>query len=311
MVMKKILYLLSALLCLSGINAFSQGIPNSGFEDWSTFTGNSSLGTFTYDLPNNWKTTDSVSYAFGITHSAVKETSIVHSGSAAIKLSGWSFLGNAAPGAASNGDIDVTTVSIIKGTPDTVRHARMLGYYQFSPVGGDTCFMYCAMMKYNTVTGLRDTIGFGMFSTTSAAGSYTPFQADISYASSATPDSMLILLTTSPLKLGSGHVGTTLYVDDLSFAGVVGVEELSGLIKNVDLYPSPASSVLNIRTELSRAATLTYRIFDSTGKFVSSDLLENGITTVDIRNLENGNYYLQLYTEKNERVYSSLFPVVK
>ena len=43
----------------------AQDVPNGGFEDWATFTGSGKTGSYNYDLPDFWKTTDSVSMANG------------------------------------------------------------------------------------------------------------------------------------------------------------------------------------------------------------------------------------------------------
>src|SRR6185436_7923323 len=89
--MKKIF----TILCLSVMTlmVYGQGpVPNAGFENWSSYlTG----GTpYPYELPDQWKTTDSITVAnsAGATHSAIKENSAFHSGAHAIHLTSWSYL---------------------------------------------------------------------------------------------------------------------------------------------------------------------------------------------------------------------------
>lgn len=293
----------------------AQNVPNGNFENWTTYTGSSSAGPFSYELPDGWKTTDSISMAFtfGFTHSVVKESSEIQSGSFAMKLTGWSALGSPAPAAASNGDIDISTLTIVKGTPDTVRHATLNGHYRFAPVGGDTCYIMVSLLKWNTTSNQRDTIAYGQFQTDQATSGtvYSPFEVTLGYRSAINPDTMVMLITTSPLMLGSGHAGTVMYVDNIFFSGVVGIDEVSSIFKDIRVYPTPAKEVLHIRAELKSPAQITYRIYDLNGRIMTSDLLEPLETAVDIRQFPAGNYSLQLTDDSNNKLYSTQFPVIR
>jgi len=305
--MKKLI--LTSLLFLFFVSGtFAQAIPNGSFENWTTYTS----GSYVFETPDGWKTTDSITLAAsaGFMHSAVKESAEVHSGNFALKLIGWTALGSPVPGAASNGDIDIGTLSIVKGTPDTVRHAKLLGQYRFEPIGGDTCYIMVAMMKRNSITNQRDTIGFGQFTASTASGGtgYSPFEIILNYNSTEKPDSMLIVLLTSPLRIGSGHVNTVLYVDNLSFNGVVGIDEIETNINSVELYPSPASTQMTIRVDLKKPVALIYSVHDVKGKHVISDVLEPYETSVNVSGLPAGNYTLNLL-QGNARVYSTNFMI--
>lgn len=306
--MKK-LFIVCLSLFLSANLLTAQTVPNGGFEDWTANTS----GTYAYELPDQWKTTDSASLAVtgGIVHSAIKETSLVHGGSYAIKLIGWPtpFPNSNAPGAASNGDIDISTLSIIKGTPDTVRHQKLNGFYIFTPVGGDTCHVIATLVKWNSTTNMRDTIAIGEFSTNDATGTtaYSPFSVDFNYMNwTDNPDTMVVLLLTSRLNVPSGNPGTTLYVDDLSFTGVVGIDDITSNINSVKLYPSPASSIMTIKVDLKQARNLHYAIYDISGKHIFSDVIEPNETRLDVSNFAPGNYSLHLM-DGSKKAYSTGF----
>ncbi|HNS11480.1 MAG TPA: T9SS type A sorting domain-containing protein [Bacteroidia bacterium] len=306
--MKKIT-LLTILTFLSISFTNAQVIPNGGFENWTANT----TGTYAYEMPDFWKTTDSVSLAFtaGLMHSAVKESSEIHGGSYALKLMAWTAVGSSVPGAASNGDIDVATQTIIKGTPDTVRHRVLNGFYRYIPAGSDDCFIIATLVKWNTLTNMRDTIAYGQFTTNTASGGtgYSPFTIEMSYNDwTQNPDTMVILITTEQLQIGSGTLGTVLYVDDLSFTGVVGIDSPESLINSVDVYPSPAASMINIRVDLRQAKTLQFNIYDIRGRHVYSDVLEPNDTRVNISQFPAGNYRLNIM-DGNTKLYSAPFVI--
>lgn len=305
--MKKTLLVLLTII-LWGAVVSAQTVPNGGFENWTAST----TGTYAYELPDSWKTTDSASLAFtfGFSHSAEKDT-FTHGGDYALKLTGWITSLGTVPAAASNGDIDILTLSIIKGSPDTVRHAKLNGFYSYAPVGGDTCYIIVSLMKWNTATSSRDTIGYGQFTANSATPGpgYAPFTVNLAYNSwTEYPDTMVILLLTSPLAIGSGHAGTILYIDDLSFTGVVGIDEVQSNINSVDLFPSPASSTITIRVDLKKTTPLHFNIYDIRGKHVFSDVLEPNETSVDVSHFPVGNYKFQLM-DGSKQVYSSSFMI--
>ena len=306
--MKK-LALFAILTYLSTGFMSAQTIPNGGFEDWTANT----TGTYAYEMPDFWKTTDSISLAasLGTIHSAIKEGSEIHGGSYAIKLIGWLALGSPVPGAASNGDIDITTQTIIKGTPDTVRHRVLNGFYRYIPIGGDNCYIIATLLKWNSTTSQRDTIAFGQFTTNTASGGlgYSPFTIDMAYNDwTQNPDTMVILLTTSPLLIGSGNFGTVLYVDDLSFTGVVGINGPESIINTVDVYPSPASSMINIHVDLKKIKPLQFNIYDLSGKHIFSDVLEPNDTRVNISQYPAGNYRLNIM-DGSTNIYSTTFMI--
>ncbi len=302
--------LISLFIILSCGGISAQTVPNGGFENWTSVT----TGTYPFETPDFWKTTDSISLAasLGFVHSVVKEATEVHGGNYALKLTGWSALGSPVPAAASNGDIDIATLSIVKGTPDTVRHAKLNGHFKYIPIGSDTCDVMVSMLKWNSLTNSRDTIGYGKFSTNSATSgtNYSPFEITLDYSSTDKPDTMVILILTSPLLIGSGHVGTTLYIDDLSFTGVVGIDEVESIINTVELYPSPASSMITIRVDLKKPTPLVYSIYDLQGKYVVSEVLEPFETRVDVSQLPAGNYTLNLM-DGTRRAYFTSFLIAR
>jgi len=305
-------YLLCSFLLIATTFSFGQ-IPNGDFESWTTKVGTDIIGgTYNFDEPDFWKTTDSIAMAVsvGAVHSAQKSTNF-HGGSFAISLTGWNAFGQNAPGAASNGDINVTTVSIVKGTPDSVKHNKLTGFYQFTPVSGDTAVIDCSLLRYNWTTSTRDTMAYGHLEITTATAAYTLFDLPLIFRdTTVAPDSMVILLSTSPFKLGSGHAGTNLLVDDLAFIGIVGVDEPSNPVHSVNIYPSPVNNLLNVDLKLDRSVQLQYDIYDLSGRIILNGKIESEKLSVDVRSLAIGNYMIVLNDSQNQkRYFSSKFSI--
>lgn len=298
------------IACLLALNVIAQDVPNGGFENWSTYTGSGTTGSFTYELPDSWKTTDSVSNANGpFQQSAIRETVNVRSGAAALHLKTWPLniplpLNAPVPGVASNGSINTTTLSIIGGTPDTVRHRKLTGYYRYNKAGSDTASIIVGLYKYDTGTGTRKTVAAGTLNIgeSTSGTAYVPFDIDLTYIEGFNPDSMLMYIATGPLAINSGTVGTELWIDDLAFVGTVGIDELASPLKNLRVYPQPASRDLNFSFNLDRPLQLEARLLDINGKLVLTRSIEDKRGQLDVAALPAGNYLLHITDERGQIV---------
>ncbi len=325
LLMKKIILLF--LLAASAINLYAQGpVPNGGFENWSTF----STGTptpYSYEMPDNWKTTDSISVANsnGPVHSVSKEASTVQSGTYSMRLQSWSYLIggfpfiNGIPGCATNGDVIVntSTASIIpvSGSPDTVRHAQLSGFYRYSAggTGNDSGSIEVCLLQRNTISGNRDTVAMGQ-TYFHNQGSYTNFSVTINQFGSVAlnPDSMLIWIQSSPREpLGSGQTGSILLIDSLSFSGVIGINELQNAVNAMQVYPVPAIDVLNVDVDLKNPIRISYEVIDINGKQKLSHSMDAAKTKIDVSSLSNGNYFVNLLDENGNRLSSGKFTINK
>jgi hypothetical protein len=140
--MKKCFYLMAILLI--SFNGKAQNVPNGDFENWTNY------GLYSY--PNLWRTTDSASASqvSGASHSVLQDSTPadVWTGKYSMKMQSWSYLGLAEePGAATNGTLNTNTYAFEGGTPDTVRHLVLTGWYLYSPAGGDSCTVSVTLSK--------------------------------------------------------------------------------------------------------------------------------------------------------------------
>lgn len=199
--------LLVALMLQISLLAFAQ-IPNPGFENWS----HNSFPA--YDNPDGWGTVNDQTAIIGV-NTVQKESSVVHSGSYAVKLETFfiSFANETAPGITGTGTFNTNTRNIDGGFAYTQRPTHLSGWYQYSPATGDNCDMSIELWRWNA--GVRETIATGTFTNSSAVGSYTRFAMQLSYQSANSPDSAQIILSSS--NTSNPVQGSVMYVDDLEF----------------------------------------------------------------------------------------------
>ena len=81
-----------------------------------------------------------------------------------------------------------------------------------------------------------------------------------------------------------------------------------------NIFPNPAVSDLNMELNLSREGRLMYNIYDMSGKLMKQNTmtLSNGnqLINIDVNDLNEGNYILQLSFE-NEKPITQKFSIVK
>jgi hypothetical protein len=308
-VMKKsILFLLLMVCCF--VKSKAQNVPNGDIETWLSF----GAGLTSYERPDLWFTTDSfsVNLITGPQHSVTKETSSVYHGLSAMRLTPFTHpFGFTVPGAATNGSINTTTLQIIGGTSDTVRHQMLSGWYQYTPVGSDLSSITVGLFKNNGST--RDTIAYGALSISAATSGYTHFQIDLNYLSLVFPDSVLITIYSGPPALNAPHIGTVLIVDSLTFSGTVptGMNEMSREFNSVRVFPVPAMNDLNISLDLKKNIHTSFEITDINGKRIVLHEMASNEEKIDISMLSNGNYLYNVLDEKANRLSSGKFSVSK
>ncbi len=302
--MKKLILLFLVILSFS-VKSGAQNVPNGDLENWHS--GGSGITAF--EMPDYWQTTDSFSILQG-QHSVTKEASNVYHGSYAMRLTPFMYTIFTVPGVASNGVINTTNLQIIGGTPNTVRHQKLTGWYQYAPSGGDNWSILVGLFKWNGTS--RDTIAFGALSSTASVATYTNFEVNLNYLSPADPDTVLITIYSGPTALNAAHMGTTLLIDSLSFSGVVsGVNDISNLVRSLRVFPVPAANDLTVSLELSKNMETKFEITDLQGKRILVHEMISGEDKIDISLLSNGNYLYNLLDKKSNKLFSGKFSVSK
>jgi hypothetical protein len=300
--------LVALLLSFSSIALMAQTIPNSSFESWVSY---SAFG----ERPTEWTTTDSITMTLSsnITHTATKVTD-ASSGSYALKLVSAAvtvpIIGTTinGPGIATNGKIaaSLTSFTFDGGSPTSVRSRYFGGKFKYAPAAAtDAAVFTVALLRRNPLNGLRDTIAFGSDTVDHAVSAYTPFSVMLNYRDYLyNPDSCLILIQSSRAINDPGWAaGSELIVDELSFTGTVGLDEVNAVDKAFSVYPSPATTVLKVKMSMPGNSTIL-QVMDINGKEVLRRVTSVSEQQLDVSSLPEGNYFVNL-VDANDKVLAS------
>jgi hypothetical protein len=278
--MKKISMFLLVTLLMSLKLTSAQTLVNSGFENWTNVilfnepTGYVSSNYFSIILGSGGLPRANVSKSLGVKHG----------GNYAAKLESYAQNtgdSTGVPGLLITGSLDIASATINPGFPYTGRPAELRGYYKYAQgLTADSGTALVSLMKRNLLTGQQEAVavGFGVFSNNTA---FSEFTIPLFYATGEIPDTAIIVfsttstLSTDSAALTSAPVGTTLYLDDLSFYGSVaaGLESVDALLQAAT-YPNPSSDLVNITFNQRSAGEGAIKVMDLTGKLVYESVIK-------------------------------------
>ncbi len=282
--------LLLALLFSYGLIVKAQYINNGGFETWTAAD------------PTGWQTPNATTSGFGVT-TVTKETADVHSGLNSAKLETKNVIIYPVPGILTNGTITVNAastppVTITGGVPFTQRPGTFTGFYKYTPGTGDICYLSVFLLKRNG--GVVDTIGYAQFTNTASVTAWTQFSAPFTYYLPDNPDTMQVLLISSDPN--NPIVGSILKVDDLNLAGgTLGITKYS-ILKSINIFPNPASDLINVQFNNETSAQTVVTLFSLVGQKVKEVILPvgTGLSSINVRDLKDGMYFIQIQSGKDK-----------
>jgi hypothetical protein len=286
-IMKKNL-LTSFILTSISLVSFGQ-IANGGFETWSS-AGNCSN-------PTGWGTLNGSTGILGIC-TAQQEQTTVHSGSSALLIN-TQFIGfpinQTAPGIVTNGTINTNTQAVEGGDPFTERPTSFMGWYQATPVNGDT-YSFAALL-INEANG--DTVGSASFEGTAVVNTWTMFTADVTYSHPENPTLLQIIML--PSEGLNPQVGSEAIFDDLGYESIsVGISDDD--ISVIQTYPNPV--VNEVYFNLGKHEKAFVEIFDIVGVKVAQQLLNANYNSVDMSSFSNGSYLWRFSTINGDLIKS-------
>jgi hypothetical protein len=280
------------ITCVCALSAAAQ-IPNGSFENWSNTSG--------YNVPDSWDNLNAMTSSMSV-YTCLKGTP-GSPGAAYLKLVSKNVSGmGVMPGAATCGIFDMSNMSApmpVSGFAFTQRPQDFAGKWQYMASGADQGFIGVMLTKWNQNMMMRDTIALTMYNLPGMAMSWASFSLPLTYLSTQFPDTAFILLSAS----GSTPVaGSYLYVDTLHFAGSVagatGINEVTGNISNLNVFPNPASQQVQVNYYNSKAGNVQLQITDAAGKVVmqqlSNEQAGNIIQSLNISLLPKGVYVLNI-----------------
>lgn len=282
--MKKLFILVSTLFISHA--AIAQ-IPNGDFETWTN------MGS--YYTPDGWDNLNSMTSTMS-TYTCNKGNP-GYSGSSYLQLISKTVMGmGVMPGVAVSGAIDFASFGPKYGFPFASRPGTLTGAWQYMGFSGDQARIVVYLSKWNAGMGMRDTVAYTDTSMSGMVMSWGMFSIPVKYRSAATPDSAIIVLSSS----GSIPANNSyLYIDALAFSGsptgIAGVAEQN---MNWTVFPNPATNAATINYISEHAGDVKMLIADITGKCVKGGTFhvstgENKFT-VDLSGLTSGIYSIRL-----------------
>jgi hypothetical protein len=310
--MKKLftLFLISSSLYVSAQTTISNG----GFEAW----GNPSPGVAAE--PTGWYSDKSgSSIASAGPQICYKDNSIVHTGTASVRVETTNYLGQAVNGAVTTGVINAPTFTKTDGYIGTINYSTstdkrymnfvgrpdsIVGYYQYLSGGAGEQPKVRAILHTSdyfdpetpttyhaacTANKIGDAVWIGPTGTSAV---WKRFSVPFTYTSAGAPAHILINITSSANQ-ATTITGSKLWIDDLSV--IYNSTKVSEFSKetNVKVYSHDKTIYVDFTNRSEEQSTLM--VFDLTGKNVASFKIEgNKLNGFDLSNLNSGLFLYQL-----------------
>ena len=288
-----------SMIIFGVFSSFAQTtVPNFGFENWNIV--NSKVVPDDWYIRQVYNPEDKVSYGY------VKTTD-KYAGTYALQL--YNTISQDTIYGMTHTLPPSHQEEIQPAFPVLSKHTTLNGYYKFTPENGDSCQFIVWMYKHGYENLSTQNILGGGWVTKSASSTYIPFTLNISYYDSENtiPDSACISL--SAFKMYNFSTGkkihplgnSKLFVDNISFDGfITGINTISDMIKEVTIFPNPASSVLNIDLQLITESIYQINMYDLQGRIikaiVNKELSGNQRIAVNVEDIPSGTYLILIST---------------
>jgi hypothetical protein len=305
--MKKLL--LTIATAASFVGASAQGnIPNGGFETWTN--------AGTYEDPASWTTFNVLSNSlFGSNPVSVfKETANPHSGSFAARMTSVGLTSNPAPGDVPDtvgvmftGAFNFVSTSVDFGYVFTSRPQDINWWSKYTPAaGGDSGFVLVALTHFNGTT--TDTVAWGG-AVINTEANWTQHTSTLYYnpllPANTFPDTCIILCSaTDDTYL---RAGSTLWIDDMSFSGWVGLDETPAQREEVAVFPNPATENVTFTVNNDNASRV--QIYDMTGRMISDEMFTGRRVQLSTDELASGMYTYTILDANDQTMNRGKFTV--
>lgn len=310
--MKKLILTISAVLSLSAA-AMAQA-PDLFFETWANVFGSS-----TVQDPQGWASLNTL-VSVGTLQSVFKETTAPNQGLASAKITTVKVNGASIPNPYTSGNIDTAgilvmgTIAFIPspglkyGKPLSGRPATLGFTSKYTPMAGDSAFVLVYLTRWNGAS--RDTIAQGKYATGTATATYSGNFITLNYNPAFNAfwaDTALVFASSSIYSHGGAKIGSTFYIDAMSWSGYNGIDEMNADNK-VSVFPNPATNAVNFQSTVKADAV---EILDVTGRKIGAYIMTGNNVSVSAFGFAPGFYLYNVVNEKKEIIGRGKFEIAK
>jgi hypothetical protein len=279
-------------------------IQEGGFNNWTP----SSLNTY-YEPSGGWWTSLNTLSSLGAPVT-VSRTTDVHSGTYAAKMETKQWGSFLIAGLMASGNFIMSSPYIMLGKPFTEKPSKFKGWFKYLPVNGDSAGVVALLTRFNSLTGIQDTIAMANQMFKNNVSVYTEFNLDFNYKiTGMNPDTIIMVLTSSADGGNfNGQVGSTLLIDDLLLEYPSGLQDVVMPEFVLNAFPSPASNELSLEFNTSNPEKLICYVYTFDGRLMRSFSPLGKYQKIDVSTWQQGNYIVQAWLD-NSLISSAKFIV--
>ena len=311
--MKKILLSATAIIAFA-FNGSAQA-PDLMFENW----GDAAPPFVTIDDPIGWASLNTLT-ALGTDTSVTQETIAPNQGLVSAKIQTVKVFGASIPNPYTTGNIDTAgilvmgkinafpTPGLTYGKPMTGRPATLAFTCKYSPMPGDSAFVLAYLTRY--FAGSRDTIAWGKYETGATTTTFAANSLTMNYDpafSTVVADTMLVFASSSVYSHPGAKIGSTFYLDAMSWSGYNGINDISKP-SSISIFPNPATNNISFTSKVNADAV---EVLDIAGRKVGTFLMSGNAVTVQTASFNAGMYIYNVLNDKNEIINRGKFEVTK
>lgn len=323
------------MLILLGLPKLSAQLINAGFETWTPNSnnagsapdpnsGNGYSGWWDFNIASNSLVGKGPVTVFEGTTNPSPQSGSHYAAiiSDTMSKTAYSFLQTYQfPYARTNGLLYTGYDSIVINFPPTVvfktgipvRGGKVNSfsfYYRYVPNGMDSCSCTIAMYYWDPNTQKRTLIGGGSWGDTARQRSWSAVTVPITYSNSlVNPDTVLIVFSACALSAANNPKQyDTLDIDNSS--EVLGTGSINAPHDNVNLYPNPAQTEINLAVSGHYQASYV-EVYDITGRAIGTYSMKNNFLTINTQSYNSGLYLYKLLDNTGTQLNVGKFSVVK
>ncbi len=309
--MKKIVLSASAIMSFA-INSSAQA-PDLMFENWT----NIPFSTTASD-PNGWASLNTLTLV-GTTQSVFKETVAPNQGLISAKIQTVKVVGAAIPNPYTAGNIDTAGILLMGtvnssppgfsyGKPMSGRPATLSFVSKYTAMAGDSAFVLAYLTRYNGAS--RDTIAQGKYATGATTTTYAANSIMMNYNpafSTVWADTMLVFASSSVYSHSGAKIGSTFYIDAMSWSGFTGINEKLDA-GSIFIFPNPATNNISFRSSINADAI---EVLDITGREVGVFSMTGNAVTIQTSSFTSGMYIYNVLNNKKEVINRGKIEITK